>query len=97
MKLKQADVIYDMLMYQGYVNNVWAFHHNILRLSEVIRTLKSKGHKISGCYGKDLNNLSPKKQIAHRKVYYYFFDSNIQGIESNMTITKYTLKILTNV
>lgn len=48
-KLTQEQIVSNELKQKGFVSTVWAFHHQILRLSEVIRKLKRKGW-VFDCY-----------------------------------------------
>lgn len=52
-KMTQEEVVVDILMEKGEIDNFWAFHNYVLRLGAIIFVLKGKGWEFEGKYGKE--------------------------------------------
>lgn len=71
-KPNQKDVVAAKLKEDGEIDNVWAFQHYILRLSNKIRALKAEGWEIEGDYIEGTKNFNYKLvQAPTRPVYQY--------------------------
>lgn len=72
MKLTQEAKVINQLKQYGYVTNVWAFQHQILRLGAIIKKLRDKGYKIDGDYISGTKNWRYELiETAKKKIYIY--------------------------